>query len=124
MRQSTSQLGFINALHVQVASIGTVPNSFVLFLFYCKATCFRHIKPIQFVVNSTFTIVFVHIINFCVFIFQSGKIPLIACCDIPIKHPKAIIRNTQFLLFSITTMPIIKIGLKVGSVHKGRLRLA
>ena len=33
LQESTGQLDFINALSVQVASIGTVSNSFVLFLF-------------------------------------------------------------------------------------------
>ena len=64
LQLSTSQLGFINALHAQVASIGTVPNSFVLFLFYGKTTGFRHLKLVRFIVNSAFSTVFVHIINF------------------------------------------------------------
>ena len=59
LQLSTSQLGFINALHAQVASIGTVPNSFVLFLFYCKAACFRYIKSIGFIINPTFPCIFI-----------------------------------------------------------------
>jgi len=43
---STSHFGFINPLHVEVASIGTVLKTFVLFLFLHKWRCFFDRKSV------------------------------------------------------------------------------
>ena len=79
LHQSTSQLGFINPLHVEVASIGTVPNSFVLFLFYLKFAGFCQIKSVRRCVNPTFSVLFVNIINAFKLTFQRGEVAAFAC---------------------------------------------
>ncbi len=100
LQVSTSPFGFINALHVQVASIGTVPKTFVLFfLFYIfniKTACFQNIESIHLFVDSAFPLIFINIINGIKFIFQRGKIPSFCCRDISFQYPKKIIYNTQF----------------------------
>lgn len=74
LQPSTSCIGFINALHVQVASIGTVPIRFVLFLFDLKSACLRQFKRIVHVIHYSLSIVVVNIVKFFKFFFQRSQV--------------------------------------------------
>jgi hypothetical protein len=64
LHRSASQLGFINPLHVEVASIGTVPSPFALFLFYDVWRGFREGKWILGGVNNAFSLIVVYVVDF------------------------------------------------------------
>ena len=64
LHRSASQLGFINPLHVEVASIGTVPSPFALFSFYDVWRGFREGKWILGGVNTAFALIVVYVVDF------------------------------------------------------------
>lgn len=66
---SASHLGFINPHTVEVASIGTVPRTFALFLFYIQPAYFERVEWIIRALNLIFTIICVNIADFYKFIF-------------------------------------------------------
>ena len=99
--QSASHLGFTNPLHVEVASIGTVPRTFALFLFYTEVACFRKVEGVLSVIYLALSVVSIYIINFCKFVFQRSKVALVCFFrDVPLQSPHQVIYYTQFGKFS------------------------
>ena len=100
--RSASHLGFINPLHVEVASIGTVPRTFALFfLFYSKCACLGEVERIVGIVNLAVSIVSIHIVNLREFVLQRFEIATVFFLrDVAFQSPKQVVHHTQFWKFS------------------------
>ncbi len=85
---STSPFSFINPLQVEVASIGTVLKTFVLFLFTYKWACFFERKRTVNIVNPSFSFIFVQINNFYKFTLHCLKKASFLANHISFDSPK------------------------------------
>lgn len=86
LQRSASYSGLINPLHVEVASIGTVPERFALF--YCRSEWRGplQVRFISWTVFSALPFLFIYIKNYFILRFKSGVrgvwglLPGYKCC--------------------------------------------